>query len=130
MEATDIAVAGARVVVADDDLGMLVFDLSDPVAPQKLGSFRALGGLGSVALSGRLASYVTDWLWVVDVSDVTPSLVSVLDPPASITGVAGDGDLVFISQEDAGFQIMRLQDCAGYVAPSPSPRASGGRVAP
>lgn len=130
LEATDIAVSGARAVVADNDLGMLVFDLGDPTAPQQLRSFPALGSFGRVALAGRLAAYVTDRLWVVDVSDVTPSLVSVMDPPASITGVAAAGGFLFVAQEDAGFQILELRNCAGYVTPSPSPRAPGGRVAP
>ena len=67
-----IAVNGAEVYVADDIIGLIIFDVSDPSSPVAVGIENTPGLARDVTVSGTLA-YVADELLgirVVDISNI------------------------------------------------------------
>ncbi|MHB8079385.1 MAG: LVIVD repeat-containing protein [Candidatus Krumholzibacteriia bacterium] len=66
----DVAFDGVHAFVAGGDSGLVVYDVSDPSLPRKVGACRAAGGATRVTLSGDLALVLGSYnsLHVVDVS--------------------------------------------------------------
>ncbi|MDJ0865629.1 MAG: Ig-like domain-containing protein, partial [Myxococcota bacterium] len=102
----DVAVSGGLLLAAVDAFGLLVFDVSDPLAPQrvvldrKLGLDRALG----VAIEGTSA-YLADGLGGLRLFDLaTPDLTEIgaADTFGLAARVTLQGDLALVTDEGPG----------------------------
>jgi hypothetical protein len=112
MDVTDVLIANdvLYVTVANVSGGLYTYDLSDPTSPVPLGSYHVTGFFPRhVAVENGFA-YCLDTFDVqlFDVSD--PSNLIHLDEyrtPGDIVEVAARGDLVFVSDGQAGLRILR-----------------------
>lgn len=116
-----VAVDGDRAYLAADAAGVLVYDLSAPASPRRVGSFAAGGrvaqtvpfsrdGVRYVALADTAAG-----IWIFDVADVArPRLVGALDPaPGGEPGVrriAIAGDLLAAAAGADGLALVSIAD--------------------
>ena len=90
-----------------------VFDISDPLAPRKLGEVRGIGGARQLVVRKGLA-YVTTreyGLWIVDATDPAhPRIRSRFDTCELATGVDVAGDVCFCGQRQNGVEFIDVSD--------------------
>ena len=106
-----------KLAYAADQRGMLqIYDISDPVSPAQIGTFKTINSACDVEVAGKLA-YVADdrgGVFIVDVSDPTkPTLVSNFHPDAE-RGQAMQlrvvGHLAYVAYGAAGLAILDVRD--------------------
>jgi hypothetical protein len=116
--------------VALEELGLAMFDVSDPTAPVELGSVDTPGEARAVAASGGYA-YVADWragVQVVDVSDpMDPEIVATIATPGNAAGIFYHGERVYVADHTGGLRVYDVSDpaepkAAGYLE---TPYANG-----
>lgn len=120
--ALDIAVAGTRAYAAGWAGGLLIFDISDPAAPVRLGRLHTPGYSYGVAVSGTLA-YVAEGgggLRIIDVSNAAaPAEVgSIDDPGENVLDVVLSGSLVLLVVQGSaeGLRVLVLSNAVAPVA--------------
>jgi hypothetical protein len=108
--AWDLELVGNRAYIAHDDLGLVIYDITTPTAPVKLGSYvtanvlevRVVGTTAYVAAS-------TTGLHVVDVSNpASPAFVGGVDPPGTATGLDVSGGHAYLASGSAGLHVISL----------------------
>lgn len=111
--AMDVAVQGERAFVIGR--GKLhVLDIRTPSAPRVLGSIDGLGNTRQIAVSDGVA-YVSareSGLFVVDVREHQPKLITHYDSIELATGVAVAGKVLFIAQRHFGVELVDVTDPA------------------
>jgi hypothetical protein len=125
-EALDVMVSGSHAYVTNGShpyigepgaWGLQVVDVSNPAAPEILGSASTPSSAVSVALSGSYA-YVADdgfGVLVVDISDpASPTTVGSIGTPGSAHGVAVSENYVYVADGTFGLQVAATQ-CEGAV---------------
>jgi|GEM_PF-3750656 len=112
-EAWGISVSGSIACIADDDSGLQVFDVSDPMAPMLVGSLDLPGRALDVCLVSSIA-YVANsdyGLRVVDLSNpASPTLMGTFSTFEPVVSVQVIGNLAYIAVEDTGFFIISVED--------------------
>jgi hypothetical protein len=122
-EPQHVAVDGARAYVAAGVAGVVVFDVSAPDRPQRLGSFAGGGRVVHLApfrRGGRAYVALADAALGVRIFDVTaaesPQLAAALDPaPGGEPGarrVAVDGELLAAALGEDGLALLSIADVA------------------
>jgi hypothetical protein len=116
--ASGVAVSGHYLYTVEQDIGLKVVDISNPLRPVEMGRFGTLGWMpGGIAVAGSLA-VVVDYpqsggarLEVIDVSiPAAPSLLGQLN----LTGMYGDvgiaiqDSLVYVGGEYSGLYIFNI----------------------
>jgi Tol biopolymer transport system component len=121
-EASAVQVVGNLAYVAIRAGGLVIFDVSDPAAPKRLGGFDTTGEARGVQVVGNLA-YVADHsagLQVIDVSDpASPRRLGGFDTSGWANGVQVVGTLAYVADHHAGLQVIDVSDPA-------APRRLGG----
>jgi hypothetical protein len=108
-----LAVDGSYAYVASDWLGVTIFDITEPTAPQKVGSSgRLSGGVArSVKVVGNIA-YVANsnsGVFVLDVQDTTnPVIIGYVDTPGFARDIAVDGTIAHVADDGAGLTTVEL----------------------
>lgn len=99
--------------VAMEQLGLAMFDVTDPTSPVQLGSVDTPGEARAVAASDGYA-YVADWragVQVVDVSDpMDPEIVSTIPTPGNAEGIFYHGGKVYVADHTGGLLVFDVSD--------------------
>ena len=96
------------IVVADQELGFRIYDVSDPQTPTLLSSFDTWGFALDVELVGSTL-YVADWITfqAFDVSNPSnPVFLDGVGLPGKVQGMAIEGSMAYIACGSGGFQIV------------------------
>jgi hypothetical protein len=113
-DATDIAISGSYVYVADYLSGLRVIDIGNPVDPLLVGSLATGGATRLVDTSGDTAILGDGFqmLRIIDVSDpASPALLGSKKIPRNIEDIAlGDG-VVYVSDSD-GLTVLDISNPA------------------
>jgi hypothetical protein len=125
-----VEVVGNLAYVSSGIDGLVIVDVSDPTAPQRIGQYNTPGITKTTQVVGNLA-YIADdtfGLQIVDVSNpFNPQLKGIYGPPTPIYGnptptfpntptpgnansIKVIGNLVFVTNEDKGLQILNVSD--------------------
>lgn len=107
----DLALLEDMVVAVNND-GLFVFDVSDPEQPQQIGFLSLLNGY-RVRLDGNTAFVAgdADGLYVVDITDPTePMLIGGYDTVASCATATVAGDYAFLGQVYGDLVITDVAD--------------------
>jgi hypothetical protein len=121
--AEGLDVVGTVAYVADSLAGLHLIDISDPDAPQLIGTY-ASSGARTVRVAGQRAYLGSDHgLEIIDVStpDAPSALAGPIPTAAPISGLALNGDLIFISSGDFGssdFGGLEVYDLSDPKRPS------------
>jgi hypothetical protein len=114
---TDVAVSGDFVFACQGEKGLTILDISNPSAPQFVGSVDTPGFASSVVIANNLA-FVADGtagLTLVDIlNPAAPAIVGVYDTPGNCTCVAVAGNLAYLADGAYGLQII---DCSTPTQP-------------
>jgi len=109
----DVAVSGNFAYVAAGSTGVQVFDISNPLAPKRVGTVDTSGSAYGVTLSGNYA-YVADGeagLQVVDVSDASSlRRVGGFETSGSAYGVAVSGNYAYLADGSAGVRVIEVSN--------------------
>ncbi|MFM7075311.1 MAG: LamG-like jellyroll fold domain-containing protein, partial [Planctomycetaceae bacterium] len=111
-----LSVDGRYAYVTDLTLGLVVFDVSTPSSPRRVGGYDTPGSCYGVTLSpdGRFA-YLSDWtacLQIVDVSvPSAPRRVGSFDTTGGSvrSAVSPDGAYVFVADATSGLQVIDVR---------------------
>jgi hypothetical protein len=118
--ARGVCVHDGTAFVAAEQLGLVMFDVTDPDGPVRLGAVDTPGEARAVAASGQYA-FVADWragVQVVDVADpMNPEIVATIDTPGMAVGVFRHGDLLYAACHTGGVVVF---DVADPLAPVPA----------
>lgn len=127
--ANDVAVSGKYMYVADSNTGMLIFDLTDRMAPELVGAFYVLrsnvsgflSGWGgtSVAVSGNYAflnGAHKEGFYVIDVSDPANPKEIFHSIMREVHNIAISGNDVYLARAD-GTALFDLLDVSNPYAP-------------
>ncbi|MBD3236489.1 MAG: hypothetical protein GF330_07285 [Candidatus Eisenbacteria bacterium] len=109
--AEHVAVSGDLAILADDDLGLLLIDISDPGSPFVIGNESSIRQVSDLASDGDLAVVVGDTtrLTVVDVSDPAfPLILGTTDTLGQPFGVALQGTYCYVADYESGLLIYDL----------------------
>ncbi|MBU4459276.1 MAG: hypothetical protein KJ579_01810, partial [Verrucomicrobia bacterium] len=90
-----------------------VYDVSKPLAPQKLGEVDGLGGVRQIAVQKGMAYVSTReyGLWIVDATKPQkPRIRSRFDCCELATGVDVAGDVCFLGQRQNGVEFIDVSD--------------------
>jgi len=86
----DVVVAHGYAYIAASGAGMLVVDVSNPVAPREIGGYETPGRADNLVVDGRYVYLVDGDLRIIDVADpASPSLVGFYDVPDVVVGPDG-----------------------------------------
>jgi len=111
--ARGVCVRDGVAFVAAEQMGLVMFDVSDPDGPVPLGTVDTPGDAQAVAASGQYA-FVADWragVQVVDVSDpMAPEIVATVDTPGMAVGVFRHGDLLYAACHTGGVVVFDVTD--------------------
>jgi hypothetical protein len=111
--ARGICVHEGTAFVAVEQLGLVMFDVTDPAHPAPLGSVDTPGEAWGVAASGGYA-YVADWragVQVVDVSNpMEPEIVATIPTPGNAVGVFCRGDKLYVADHTGGVLVFDVAD--------------------
>ncbi len=101
---------GSTAFLAAGEDGLIMVDVSDPLAPRELGVFSSVGDVRQVRVSEGLAFLASDQrgLEIIDISDpASPHLLGVLETEYDeIEQVAIDGQFVYIADDSWGFRVV------------------------
>jgi len=127
----DLATDGSLVLVAADEAGLLLVDVSDPALPVVRGTSPAGVRAEGVAAVDGLALVVDPFsgLHVVDTSNPdAPFQVAVVDVGGAAHGVTVRGQHAYVSAETAGLVIVDISEPAASVVVGAAPVRGGGRA--
>lgn len=128
--ARGICLHGGTAFLAMEQLGLAMFDVTDPTSPVELGTVDTPGEARAVAASDGYA-YVADWragVQVVDVSDpAAPEIVATIATPGMAAGIFYNDGKVYVADHVGGLRVFDVSDptapkAAGYLE---TPYASG-----
>jgi len=112
--------------------GLLLLDITDPLAPVPVSFFPTVSRLIGIATSGTCVFVLDDeYVWAVDVS--TPSApveVGIHETTGPATDLAVLGNHLYVTEGWAGFEVFDISSCPGALSPFPAPRQGGGRRVP
>lgn len=114
-----IEIVDDHAYVANQSLGILTVDLSDPENPSVVGGLDSPGSESCIDVSGEYA-YVGEYysstesrLLVIDPSDpVNPILVGAEDVTGRARGIACSGDIACVAADDEGLHVVDVSDGA------------------
>lgn len=127
----DLTVDGSLVLVAADEAGLLLVDVSDPALPVVRGTSPAVGRAEGVAAVDGLALVVDPFsgLHVVDTSNPeAPFQVAVVGVGGAAHGVTARGHHAYVSAETAGLVIVDISEPAAPAVVGAAPVRGGGRA--
>jgi hypothetical protein len=111
--ARGICVYEGTAFVAVEQLGLALFDVTNPASPAPLGSVDTPGEARGVAASEGYA-YVADWragVQVVDVSDpMQPEIVATIPTPGNAVGVFCKGNKLYVADHTGGLLVFDVTD--------------------
>lgn len=111
--ARGICVHDGTAFVAAEQLGLVLFDVTQPASPARLGNVDTPGEARGVAASNGYA-YVADWragVQVVDVSDpLEPEVVATIPTPGNAVGVFCHGDRLYVAAHTGGVLVFDVAD--------------------
>ncbi|MBE7501478.1 MAG: immunoglobulin domain-containing protein [Verrucomicrobiales bacterium] len=122
----DLAVAGSRLYVADDEAGLAVVDLGNPARPVKVGGYTTKRSVQRVAVAGRYA-YVADesTLLILDVSDPSyPFRVGLYDLGGPVQDLQVNWGTAYVLVGTGPLEILDVSD-PGNVRPLGTHRTWG-----
>ena len=93
--------------------GLKIINISDPAAPETLGSVHTPGEAVKVAVLDNIAYVADDWkgLQIINVSDPTaPQIIGSVDTPGDATDLAVVGNIVYVADDWKGLQIINMSD--------------------
>jgi hypothetical protein len=95
---SDLALAGGRLYVADRSAGLLIYDVSDPTSPLRLGVFSTPLRVSRVRILGTLAYVVAGDMLVVDVQDPTaPRQLGSYHAPSPINNLVVSSNRAYLA---------------------------------
>ena len=109
-----LEVSGDRLYALESG-GLSIYDLADPLRPEKLGSVGGMGNVRQLRVRGKTAFLTSRQygLWAVDLSDVkNPKIISNFDAVEMATGLDVAGDVAFIGNRVYGVQCVDVSDPA------------------
>jgi hypothetical protein len=109
-----LAIAGDHAFVGQSG-ALVVFDISDPVAPVPIASLPA-NLVRDVCISGNLllAADYTDGVHLIDISTPgAPVLLNTYSGPGIALGVEIAGDLAYLAMQNGDLQVIDISDPAG-----------------
>lgn len=109
--AEHIAVSGDLALLADDVLGLLIIDISDPLAPYIIGTEGSIREVRDLATDGELAVAVGDptLLTVIDVTNpASPVVRGTAETLGQPFGVALYGNYCYVADYGSGLLIYDL----------------------
>jgi len=112
-----VVVAGNLAYVADGSVGLQVIDVSNPMAPVRVGGYDTGGDALDVAVAGGIA-YVADGggLEIIDVSiPAAPVRLGGYDAENSAQGIAVAGNIAYLTDNISGLQIIDVSNPASPV---------------
>jgi len=104
---------GNRLLVADSQAGLQVFDVSDPAAPQWLAHIDTPGWATDVEAVDQRAFILDDYLGlvVIDTHEVrSPRIIASLSMPGIPRKMTREGDLIFVACELPGIVVISIAD--------------------
>jgi len=111
--ARGICIHGGTAFVAVEQLGLALFDVTQPDDPVALGTVDTPGEARGVAASAGYA-YVADWragVQVVDVSNpMEPEIVATIPTPGNAVGVFCHGDNLYVADHTGGVLVFDVTD--------------------
>ncbi len=111
----DVYVQGDYAYMADQILGLVIFDVSNKSAPAQVGLYDTPGFPQDVFVQGDYA-YVADssyGLQIIDVSDpASPTLAGSYDTPGSAERVFVSGNSAYVVDKASSLQIVSVADPA------------------
>jgi hypothetical protein len=117
----DLALAGDRLYVADGSAGLLIYDVSNPIAPLRLGEFATPASATRVGIQGALAYVVAGDMLVIDVHDSTaPHQLGSFHASAAINNLIISGSRVYLaygSTFSVSFGGVSIVDVANPITP-------------
>ncbi len=100
-------------LLAMEELGLAIFDVSNLQSPQEMGRVDTPGDARAVAADGDCA-YIADWragLQVVDISDPSdPTLVGEYDTDGIADGIFYHGGMVYLADHAGGLKVFDVTD--------------------
>lgn len=92
-ETGGVAVSGTYAYVTDYQNGLVVFDISNPASPKKIGGYDTIGYAYDVTVVGSYA-YLADYYYGMEVFNISnpanPILTTSIDPAGVVSGIALD----------------------------------------
>lgn len=108
-----ICLQDTLVFLAMEEVGLTIFDVSSPGAPQEIGHVDTPGEARAVAVDGSYA-FVADWrqgLVVVDISDPTgPVIVGSAETDGNADGIFYREGLAFVADHAGGLLVFDVSD--------------------
>ncbi len=132
-QAHKVAIDGNYAYVADDNSGLQVVDITDPVNPIIVGGVDTPLRLASVTVDGDYVYAHDYWpggnnyVYVIDVSNpMSPTIVGTLTTPDHISGpVAVAGDYAYIPNYNYGLRVADISDPTNPVEVAVTPTPGG-----
>mgnify|MGYP001026479334 CR=1 FL=1 len=113
-------------LLAQEELGLWIYDVSELTAPALLGSVDTPGEARAVTTDGQYA-YVADWrkgLQVVDISNISaPVIVADAETDGNADGIFYADDRVYVAAHLGGLEVFDVTDpenpvrCGGLATP-------------
>jgi hypothetical protein len=117
--ARGVCVHEGTAYVAAEQLGLVMFDVTDPAHPAPLGGVDTPGEARGVAAANGYA-YVADWragVQVVDVSDpMVPAIVATIPTPGNAVGVFCRAGKLYVADHTGGLLVFDVGDPLAPVA--------------
>ena len=108
-----MAIGSANCFIADDSLGLIALDVSDPTSPRPVGAVDTPGRARAVVVVGSYA-YVADDIGGVQVIDADdpeePTIVAAIDTPSEAEDVAVAGQYLYVADRLAGVVVVAISD--------------------
>lgn len=107
----NIQVLGNKIYLLEEDWGLTIIDISDPVTPKKLGTINTSGQAHGLAVINERA-YIADGtsgLQIVDVEDpLNPKIIGFVNTPGNAYSVAVTGNTAYVADDTNGLQIVDI----------------------
>ncbi len=106
-----IAVTDRNAFVADDEVGLIILDISDPAALREVGHYPTRGPLKRIAVSGTLAYLgLEGGLIILDITDpAKPIRVGVWSTSNPVRDLVVQGTTVFVLEAGKGLEILDVR---------------------
>ncbi len=112
-QANELKLAGDLALVAMNDIGMQIFDVSEPQSPKLLSTFETGNDAVGIDAKDGVAYIATHQagLDIVDISDpLNPTLITNFDTGRSVQDVQVVGDLAYVVDRVHGLFILDIAD--------------------
>jgi hypothetical protein len=124
--ANDLALDGQRLYVANGNAGLLIYDVSDPIAPQQLGTFLTPQPATRVRVQSTLAYVVAGDMLIVDVQNSSaPAQLGSYHPSSTINNLVVVGSRVYLAYGSTFSPAIGGVSIVDVVSPS-APAGLGG----